>query len=493
MSAWSSSGSSENCRFACRSALLIGESSDPLHAQVFEALATRLRPKIDLTVARPRGPNAGLAAGAHVPDLIVRLDLQRIERRGIIPYRRFAATFRISMGQSVHSLRQYYYATDSVPLAQTTWGGALNHHSTLIGLSTRPVAETIAAALGDAVLAEIASKRAQYGALPALPPAFYGPYRPTPPLWFPSRTHVGQILSGCGLLRHNLTFWNIEPPEPVADFFREIRDHYVAEGWRGDSSGLSSPPPYLRLTKGQQTLEVFGISEDLMNPRPSHYGARFEEGFSAQESQDVLTQLWDSPLDSQIVFANVASPDQRAELQQRIRESRSSSAAAWFYLSRNQTGAEALRSLHRAKALACLQEKSDLEPQIDEAARKLGDLLNLTADDYREAGYEDLAEGSFEVERRPDQPVLLLDARPDHPVRTISIQFRPAEGTESLSEMRVVQSWDKSRSWSSSKQAVTGESQASMDFGAEDRRYAVKVSRAESGTFRFLIAPAASR
>ncbi|GEM_PF-3993765 len=383
--------------------MLVNENADPLIAEVLKTLQARLKPSIEVNTCSPGLENPWLPEGRRLPDLVIRVKLLARTRSDHTDW----STIWVSTGQGPWNSRHSYWGPDSLPLAQTFRTGWLDHKSTF---EEPTLGDHLGAALAESLRKQIEEEQKRHSVLPLLPSSLEGPFHPAPLLLLPETASACRVLSGQGLFCHNETYWRLNAP-PGAGLLEDLRARYEAAGWSAEASSES----YLRLTRNRETVEFYPIWDeevlpDLLAAPPSKFAAHYREDYDASERAAAAERLFAAGLPPESVyrFAGLSSEEARRVFFAKIRPGQCFVPEVWLEASKFQEPEAAWHSLKRAKALLITREKSDaLSRAIIDAGVKLRRNLTLSAEDFRETGFEALPTEPGEIDRAEGKPVLV--------------------------------------------------------------------------------------
>ena len=208
---------------------------------------------------------------------------------------------------------------------------------------------------------------------------------------------------------HNETYWRLTAP-PGAGLLEDLRARYEAAGWRAEGNSES----YLRLNRNRETVEFYPIRDnealpDILAEPPTEFAAHYREDYDASERAAAAEGLFAAGLPPEVVyrFAGLSSDEARRAFFAKIRLGQCFVPEVWLEASKFQEQEEAWHSLKRAKALLITREKSDaLSRAILDAGLKLHRDLTLSAEDFRETGFEALPTEPRAIDRVAGKPVL---------------------------------------------------------------------------------------
>ena len=382
--------------FSCRRILLINESPHPLMAEVVPLLQrelARIR-SVESVLYNPEG--AALPDGELAPDLVIRLELDAVDEQNKGPSRLLTATVTLSMTSDLLAGPGGYHDSFSPPVLTVEYVGTLKHRSRIIDddsgadryrLAAGNIAEQFAGSLKPA----LAQWQAKHGAMPQLPAAFYGDYRPADDLAFLDEARAQRLGSFRGLLRHNETAWRFSDPRDASVVLGEIRQKLEAKGWKQVSGqDANNGFAFLWLEKDSRLIHAFrrqsnGIAPRavIQQPNGAAYGVHYLGRYSPQEREAALVQLIDAgaSVETLLAFGSLCNSDTlRARLHAALEKHQPTSARACLHLAshyreRRKDDEKARQCLQRAVILSRIAEEgpSDLYCQIRELATSLGD------------------------------------------------------------------------------------------------------------------------
>ncbi len=282
VSAFSSTTSSANTRFACRRILIVNRSDHLLMRRMAPRLLEHLA-NVECAQEVDYSPGGRIGApGDPAPDVVVTLTMPSFKETGSIGRTQLKATIVAVAGNSLTAGHDSGVDSRTPPTLRFDWKATVEHESTTTGVASRsakykPQAEDIARQLGDALVKLINGYNEKYGPLPDLPAAFYPAYIPTGPLPFLDGHTLEPVASWHGLMVSNDSCWRLSAP---ADALADIRKKMESAGWSVSSDGGDPATPALSGRRGEARLLIcragkegdyyvrYVVRMPTMRPRP---------------------------------------------------------------------------------------------------------------------------------------------------------------------------------------------------------------------------------
>jgi len=478
----SSSGRSGSARFACRSIMILNRSSHPLMAVVGQRLVEHVKPWKDIETLEYYP--AGLAAepGELAPDLVVVLDLQRIEESGLA-FSSMDATISIRFGSDLSASRHHYHDVSSMPpTIDLDWNGQLHYQATIkaigsTGTKYRLAGEDIAKQIAGKLLKEFEQRCKKEGVLPKLHAKFYPAYHQAPQLPL-VEGDLDLLVSWHGLMNRNETLWQWTVHRQPGEVLSDTQKRLEAAGWKvGD---LSKQAYYLRATRGAEVVQIYQDVDDSLPvgqpqlvvgsagvsgtpPRP--FQVHYVKRMTREELDAAIDKTLRDGASAEVIalFEPQWNDAQRRRALELLKSQTPATVQAALTLGRLYLRCKqpepARQALVRARVLLCtVGETGDLPQQLKSLAKELGDEnlaeTPLTAPLLTEAGFMEITpEAGLQTrEVGLDEPVHWFGRTAQGDLKTISLCVVRSEGLDSRSPFSLahVDSCGGCRSWGSS-------------------------------------------
>jgi len=469
----------DGARFACRHLTILNRSDHPLVARAGAELLKRMKKLgyVERIDYYPDGfqPEPGQAAA----DVLVTIELDKIEESGLLVRRKVDATISVSAGSSMYHSRCSYSDHLSPPLLESDWQATLHHRSTTTGIASsaskhKQAAEDIAEQIAKALTKQFDKCRDKYGCLPELPDAFYPPYREPPSLPLLEKYEVEQVCSHHRLMSHNETFWQLTTAKDRAEVLTDIQQTMEAAGWTTSSiSTKENSLPHLRMSRGATVLEVFprerrhaGVviqgSAESSDPGAEVLYVRYLDRMTRDQVSKAIDRALDEGIDSGalMLFMPYLQGDQQERVLEKLKASKAGAPREWLAMAglyrRLKRDDEAREALLRARAmLRTVHEQGNLPNRIQSLAKELGDEELVKKPIHpallRELGFVELKSGENipDVKLGVDQPANFLGHKSDGQLKTFSLRVVEDVSKEgkAVYQLAHVESVDGSRSW----------------------------------------------
>jgi hypothetical protein len=423
----SSSSSTSGCSpLACsRIVILNKQGGNLLMARVGRLLINRLGELPWVGEIDYYPPDSNVADGCPAPDVIVTLDLPRLEESSGLIEHKLDADIAVRAGTSLLDDAHVSYIDNLTPPAfHFDWNGQLRHSSTVSGATSASVkyksqAEDIAEQIGDKLLEEFKQWKEKYGLMPQLPAAFYPPYRPLDTLPWQLESKAEKLASWHGFMNHNDSYYRLTIEGSAADALAQIERQLKDKGWKtSDFRREPAESAYLRMSRGSAVFEIFPqrknkafLSPEQPDPLPAAPGdghncvvAHYTDRMSAEELSAAIdeTILPETPLDTILLFEHFWSREQGRKVLDLLASRRPVSAQGWLaaanLLHRQKQDEEAKAALMRANIMRQTEKNDEnSKSNITSLAKELGieKSLDQPADVklLRELGFVELKPG----------------------------------------------------------------------------------------------------
>ncbi len=407
--------------------------------------------------------------GEPAPDIVVTLDLEKMEESGLPWARTVKAQLTVTAGNDAPGCSNSYSDHLAPPIVCLQWSGTLEHSSTTTGVSSsaakyKLVAENIAKQIADSLIKEFQQRLEKEGTLPELPEAFYPPYRPAPDLPLAGFGKTEIVSSWHGLLNHNETLWRLDLDGSAIDFFNEMPQRLAAAGWKKSSSDKQ----YLRFTHSAATLVAYVPSQqkpllDAPANKPFLY-VQYVDRMTQDEVRAAIDQALATGVSADVLihFERQWSQEQSQRILEMFKTqpartpSASLTVAKLYHRLKQEDNAR--EELVRTRALLrTVAEYGDLQDNLKKLAKELGDekLAEQPIDTkvFLELGFAELKPGeSIAVQEIGlEEPVHFFVENSEGELETISVRAVKAPSTDTdPSQLAFVQSGEHGRSWGTS-------------------------------------------
>ncbi len=463
------SSRSDHAGFACSRLAIFNRSNHLLMARVGQLLPEKLQAlgcirQIDYY---PAGFDA--KQGERAPDVVVTLDLNELTEGGLPGWRTLKAQFHVTAGNGAPGCRNSYTDHFTPPLVQFEWSGALDHTSTMTGVSSsaakyKLVAENVASRIADSLTKAFQERLEAEGPSPEFPTPFYPPYRPAPDLPLAEFGKTEIVSSWHGVLNHNETLWRLDLAGPADDFFGEMPQRLEAAGWKKSAADKQ----HLRFTNNAAILVAYVPSErngqQASAKRTPFVYVQYVDRMTQDEVRAAIDQALaaNASPDVLIRFERLWSEEQSRRMLERLRGRPARTPGASLALAnlyhRLKQDDDARNELERTCALLrTIAQDADLRNKAKSLAKELGD--EKLADRPIEPGFlhklgfiDLLAAASIPPQEIGiEEPVHFYAVRPDRSLQTVSVRaLKVATAGDQTCQLAFVDSSEHGRSWGTS-------------------------------------------
>ncbi len=419
--------SGENVPFRCGRIALINQSGHPLLGRALPQVVEELRklPFAHQVDYFESGQWPEPAKRLH--DFYILVDMPVLKESGMLPTgRKIDATITVSAGSSLWEPNHRVTDHLTPPMVEVDLRGTLEHHSTTTevgsaGARYRQPAEDVAKQLAGELTKKLSKWAEEHGIGGDVPEALCPPYRPVPddlPRLQVDGTE--QLISGHGLLLHNLTIWRATSenwPDALSDLQQRLRE----AGWKVSDWGNARAPGSFRAERDGAMIDGFPLSQDRTPGEPDgsqQIIVRYRDRMSSNDINLAIAQIMeqDSALPVLVSLTRNMNPEMRNRLAERIIQQHSPDPAmqllAARYLHEQKRDDEALERLRLAWTFCRAAGQSQQAEAIKELARKITGDSNWkpappTEEMLNRLGVQRLDGNGLEKEVALNEPVLV--------------------------------------------------------------------------------------
>jgi hypothetical protein len=236
--------------------------------------------------------------GDTLPDLTIRLRLDKVDEMSGVYERRLQATVVASMGSMLVRSTHTYTDGETPPVVDGAMDATVEHSSKSVGDGVgvdryQLTGPHIAKAVGDS----LAKQLKEWSDKAVVSPAWFG--KLTPPferedrLAFLQRHAARRILSGRGPMVHNRTLWQWTDTTDPGVVIDEIVNELQAAGWKLSTRGdAKSGDIYVRMTQGDRVVEAFreGRSFGEAGSKPAAFCVIYTHRISCKERAAIIDE-----------------------------------------------------------------------------------------------------------------------------------------------------------------------------------------------------------
>jgi hypothetical protein len=475
---------SGHARFPCRRIAVFNWADHLLLQRSGERLLDQLKGLgyVDQIDYYPMGhrPEAGVSA----PDVVIGLDLDRIEESGLPTSRKLDASILVTAGQRLAKCRSGYSDGLSPPVVDFEFNGRLHHVSTTTGVSSsaakyKLAADDIAKQMANALVKLFDDYREKDGPLPDLPEAFYPAYREPQEMPLAEAYELEPLVAYHGLMNRNDSFWRLTADREAGEILADVEKRMKASGWETRSiSTKENHLPHLRMDKGSARLTIFPAEPNrIMTP-----GSIVVDDPHDQASPDTGTTVYvhyldrmtrkevekaiektlgeQMPLESLLLFEDKWTTDQCQRVLALLESRPSKTPQGWITMAelyhRGKQDEQSRAALRRARLLTrTVANPGDLQDQIKKLAKDLGEeeMPEEPPDPalLKELGFIELRADVEvpDVELGIDEPVHFFGITDEGCLKTISLRVVEGDSREKPPSYSLahVESMEHGRSW----------------------------------------------
>jgi hypothetical protein len=448
--------------------------------------------------------------GARMPDATLTLRVHRIKEIPLPLGRKVDAVIVWQFSRTPLQGSSHYNTEYSPPVVDFNVNGRIEHTSTSQHISLGEgkyvkVAENIAGQIDEYIQKHHKDQIEKNGLMPKLPDSFHGTYVEAPDFPFIASGTPDELVSGTGLLRHNVTAWRFSEPQDddaaLADYERELKE----DGWNGDATSY-----HLHMSRGSESIDIFrekprskDFGQELHNNPELHPAqpmcARYERAFSQTELNAAAETLLGekAPADTLLLFKRFFRDSELKErfwkhVEQMDVTSVDSllALAKHYYDEGREEKAEA--AFMKARIMTRTEKGRDSEEQdFKKLAKDLGHpewvKQNLTKSDLIDAGFIDaLTITKPQVfTRGVDEPLTLFQPVDEGILETLTYRIRPGAdaGTYHLTEFK-----KNKHMWSLGEDNFS-EYATKWNWYQADHPLTVDIKALDTNRFQFTIRP----
>jgi hypothetical protein len=507
----SSESRSNPAFFADRSLVILNLSDHALMERIGTELLKMLKADshFDRLGYYPAGH--GPEIGSEAPDLFLCINLESIEKSGIIG-RSLNATVTATLGPSLAASNHSVTDNLSPPIVTLNANISVEHQSSLTGIESSSArysqqGKDIAKHLMTVVSNKLKTIREKHQSLPNLPKSLHPEFVAAPEFEFLKRLNATRHTSVHGFMFHNETFWQFTSTEDVEPLLTSIRDDLSKSGWQISQFEAGNwQNANLRAEKGDTILELFPKrgriysiprAEEPQGPVQSY--VRYLHRMTSDEVQTVVAELLEAPkpnVDELLVLRRFGSPEQHDQVMKLIERHPPRSVEAWLVLAEAYAGSNNADSCRVALIRATLllrtvRDSADYDRRIKDIAAKqkieTSELKVVDKEALTELGIVELVAGAdpstIEIPANSTASFVVPNDSEGYTVITVRIQTDGRGQPNTPTTVSFLEVSDGSRLWSS-QSGFEGTSTLHHTFTVGTHPISVDVEKIDINSFR---------